>query len=361
MKRLSTLLLAIFLSALVCIGCATEQDATIDVEKTLTEVASSDRQWTGLAVSPNGRIFVNFPRWSDNVSFSVGEVMPNGETVPYPDMEMNRWDGSVDPATHFVAVQSVYIDSDGFLWALDTGNPQFTGVVSDGPKLVKFDIATNEIVSVYPVAPEALKASSYLNDVRIDTASGFAYISDSDAGGIVMLNLESGESRRVLTDHASTRSEGIVLRIGGKEWRRPDGSAPSVDIDGIALSADRRYVYYQALSGRTMYRIGTEFLNNWTLDEDELAAKVEKVAVSGAADGIMFGPDGTLYLSAFEEDAVNYLSADGRVETLVKDSRLIWPDSFSITSDGTLYVTTAQIHLGAARTEPYRIFKIDIR
>jgi hypothetical protein len=46
------------------------------------------------------------------------------------------------------------------------------------------------------------------------------------------------------------------------------------------------------------------------------------------------------------------------VEIAVQDERLKWPDSFAVAPDSTIYVTTAQIHLGSKRTDPYRLFKL---
>ncbi|MFW8449875.1 gluconolaconase, partial [Klebsiella pneumoniae] len=38
---------------------------------------------TGVTVTETGRIFVNFPRWGDDVPFTVAEVKGN-QLVPYP-------------------------------------------------------------------------------------------------------------------------------------------------------------------------------------------------------------------------------------------------------------------------------------
>lgn len=41
---------------------------------------------TDVSVVPNRRIFVNFPRWGDDVPFTVGEIR-DGRLVAYPDAE----------------------------------------------------------------------------------------------------------------------------------------------------------------------------------------------------------------------------------------------------------------------------------
>jgi hypothetical protein len=58
---------------------------------------------TGVTVSQHGRIFVNFPKWGDDVQFTVAEIK-NGKTIAYPDESFNRTDPH-DPAKALVSVQ----------------------------------------------------------------------------------------------------------------------------------------------------------------------------------------------------------------------------------------------------------------
>ena len=44
---------------------------------------------TGVTVSHKGRIFVNFPKWGDDVKFTVAEIL-DGEAVAYPDESINK-------------------------------------------------------------------------------------------------------------------------------------------------------------------------------------------------------------------------------------------------------------------------------
>src|SRR5581483_1781281 len=54
-------------------------------------VAEFEHQVTGVSVAEDGRIFVNFPRWSEDTAVSVAELMPDDALRPYPDEEWNAW------------------------------------------------------------------------------------------------------------------------------------------------------------------------------------------------------------------------------------------------------------------------------
>src|SRR5215212_10410112 len=79
---------------------------------------------TGVTVSHQGRIFVNFPKWGDAVAFTVSEVRDGGEVVAYPDEATNQTNSS-DPSAALVSVQSVVVDPADRLWILDTGSLMF--------------------------------------------------------------------------------------------------------------------------------------------------------------------------------------------------------------------------------------------
>jgi hypothetical protein len=74
----------------------------------LEEVAAfPSQQVTGVTVSAKGRVFVNFPFWSDDHTISVAEVV-DGKPKPFPDVAWNAKVGP--PAQHWICVQSVVVD-----------------------------------------------------------------------------------------------------------------------------------------------------------------------------------------------------------------------------------------------------------
>ena len=141
-------------------------------------------------------------------------------------------------------------------------------------------------------------------------------------------------------------------------WTGPDGSARKVHSDGLALDGTGEYLYYQALTGRSIYRIATEALRDTSLSADQLGNRVEFVKASGASDAIEFGPDGNLYLTSIEHNAIRRLTPEGEVEMVIQNTQLKWPDSFSITPEGIIYVTTSQIHRISNPSGPFRVYKL---
>lgn len=323
----------------------------------IVEVAQSEHQWTGVAVSRDGRIFVCYPRWSDYVPMSVGEVISETEVVPYPNKNLNEWDLTGSVRDQFVCAQSVYIDFNNNLWILDSGNPKFEKLIDGAPKLMRVDVQSNKVVHTYRFESEALGPNSYLNDVRIDNEREVAYLTDSGEGAILVLDLRTGDVRTLLAEHNSTKSEGAKVRVQGHEWRR-NGDRPEVHADGLALNPAGDWLYYQALTARTLYRVPTAALLDRALSEEAVGAQVEKVREGSAVDGMIFSDDGFLYLTNIEASSINRLTPGGTVQNVAQDTRMKWPDSFSIDDLGHIYVTTSQVHLGDKRSEPYRLFRI---
>src|ERR687884_29451 len=173
---------------------------------------------TGVTVSHQGRIFVNFPKWGDEVSFTVSEIRDGGETVvAYPDEATNQTNPN-DPAAAFVSVQSVVVDPADRLWILDTGSPMFQPTKYGGPKLVCVDLATNKVIEKILISQNVALPTTYLNDVRFDLrrdkghGGQIAFVTDSaqnGPNGIIVVDLDCGESWRRLNDHPSTKSEDL--------------------------------------------------------------------------------------------------------------------------------------------------------
>ncbi len=332
----------------------------------LTKVyENNDFQLTGISVSKTGRLFVNFPRWSDRYLNAVVEVMPDGSTKPFPNQEWNQW--NLKPATagdHFVCVQSVVVDDSDALWILDPAAPALASVVPGGAKIVKVDLKTNQVSRVIKFGSDVAKADSYLNDVRFDLPRHAAYMTDSGHGGLVILDLASGKAHRALDGNPSVLVEpGVQVVVDGKPLLA-NGKPPQFNADGIALSPDGAYLYYKPVTAVNLYRVKTDVLRDPAASSEQVAAAVEKVAKTFPTDGLWMDKSRNLYLSDVEHNAVARLSPDGKLERIVFDNRLQWPDTFSEGPDGSIYISASHINDSptynqgkSTRTQPYMVFK----
>lgn len=355
----SRLLVGLALAALASAGPAIAQKVRLE------PVAVFPHQVTGVAVSKDGRVFVNFPRWTDDAPVSVGEVK-GGKVVPYPDAAWNSWRNvkrdEVTPSDHFVCVQSVVADGRGSLWVLDPAAPALEQIVKGGPKLVRIDLATNKVVKTYPFDERSAPPGTYLNDIRFSPDGRWGYITDSGRGAILVIDLESGEIRRLLDGVSSTQAEkGVVVKTDGQELRRPDGRAPVFNADGIELSKDGATLSWQAIASRTLYSVPTEALRDAALQTTDLEAKIQKGA-SVPADGLWLSSRGQMFVTSPEDDSVKLRAPDGTFSTVIQDPKLRWPDSMAEGPDGKIYVTASHIQDNAwfkvtspsIRTELYR-------
>jgi sugar lactone lactonase YvrE len=323
------------------------------------------RQVTGVAVSPEGRIFVNFPRWEEDVAISVAEVGPGGNLTPYPDADWNGF-RNADPAgpeRRFVCVQSVTFDPAGYLWVLDPAAPGLTFTIPGGPKAVRIDVNNNEVVAVYPFDEQVAPQGTYLNDIRFTPDSQRAVISNSGApGSLIVLDLESGLARRVLDGDPSTQFQNdLVITVNGKPLKRLDGQPPHFSADGIVVDHAGEYAYWQATTGTVMYRAALSLLFDPGLSPARQSAAVETVANTFVADGYWLARNSGLYLTSCEDNAVKRRETGQNFSVQVQDARLLWPDSMAEGPDGAIYVTASHIPEmkmwqgpGVAQTELFR-------
>ena len=340
-----------------------------DAATPLTQVAGFAQQVTGVAVSKDGRVFVNFPRWEKDVPVSVAEVMKDGRLRPYPDAGWNAWSNRkpLSLGDHFICVQSVTVDPQGFLWVVDPAAPGNEFIKPGGVKLVKIDLVTNKVAQVILFDESVAPQGSYMNDVRVSPDGKYAFLTDSgQKGALVVVDIAAGRARRVLDGDPRTQPEpGVVPHVDGHELRRPDHRIPAFAADGIALDAAGHYLYWQALVGRTLYRIPTRSMTSGTMSAADVGASVEKVATTNVADGLWMNEQGRLFITDPADNAVRMWEPDGRIRVVAEDARLRWPDSLAEDGNGAIYVTASHIQdmarfhaNGSTQKGPWGLFRM---
>jgi len=169
-------------------------------QPTLEIALTPDAPVNGVSTTPSGRIFLLYARVDGSQGPQVVEwnSTTNG-TTPIPDAEWNSFTEDKDPATHLIRTNSQRVWPDGALWLVDVGSPSFGAPVifPDGPKLVQFNLTTNEVQRVYFLG-NATRTNSLLDDVRFNPLTGKAYLTDAGSPGLIVLDLATGFAVRVL-------------------------------------------------------------------------------------------------------------------------------------------------------------------
>jgi hypothetical protein len=324
----------------------------------------------GVSTTPEGRLFVLFARVDGSKGPDVAEYNQTTNTsVPYPNAEWNNYTAGKDLSTHLIRVNSQRIGPDGLLWIVDVGSPSFGEpvILPNGPKLVTVNLTTNEVARVYPMGNATL-STSLMDDIRFNPATGFAYLTDAGAPAIIVLNLATGDTRRVLVNDPST-SSAIPVSAEGNLLHASGNSFEYIYADQHEVSPDGRWYYYQPCSGG-MYMIETKYLDqafyNTTLVQ-ELSQYVIPLAHTPSTGGTAIDALGNIYVSDTDSQRIITLHPNGTQTLLVQDPRLLWVDAMWVDTQQRLWMPAAQLNRGEPFNNgtnhvvpPLHVFTIDI-
>lgn len=347
MRSLSISLLVTALSGLCLLPRATAQE-----DDRLTVALELDAITNALSRTPEGRMFIFFPRNDGTTGPSVTEILPNKTTVAYPDVFWNSWNASSPDAESLSTRQFVHpstqrVGPDGNLWVVDRGTPP---TFQSSPKLVSFNLTTNTVSRSYPLG-NFTGTTSGLDDVRFNGRR--AYLSDTQVPSLVVLDLDTGYARRVLVDDRSTTAvfpksaEGTLLRA-------VNGSFSYSNADQIEVSPDGEYLYFQPCNG-DMSRVATRYLDAALYDDDAAAALsgyVEPFSLTPATGGTAIDADGNIYVGDTDRQSVWRVYPNGSSSLLVHDPRLLWVDAMWVDSNNTLWMPAAQLNRAELFLQP---------
>lgn len=333
------------------------------------ELQEVDRAPTGpggLCQLPNGDYIISCHQFFNRYPYRVMRKTKE-KWMPFPNLEMNE-SGKGAP----VELDSVLgIVNDGHIvWMLDNGRRS-----GKSPKLVAWDTKKDKLHRIIPLSPAATKSSILMNLV-LDPDAPFIYISDPADGvdsAIIVVNLETNLSRRVLQGHDSVRRDpGVSIILDGRAVQaiRADGkvATPLSGASPFALDRKGEWLYYGPRNSTTLYRIKTDLLKRSDLVAETLNAHVKGFSPKPVCDSIVIDSKKRIYFSDIGNSAVTYVTPDDgylKIHSLVKDSRMVWPGGLLIGTDGHLHFFCNQLNRspmfnkGRNQTSsPYYLFKI---
>lgn len=335
---------------------------------TVVHQFGDDFHLVGIGVSKTGRVFATAPTARARHGLSMVEVdTRTGQVTPWPDAAWNTIRPEADGKPEWGLVQALWDDADDHLWALDTGIARGNSPIP--PKLVEFDLKTNQPVRTYTFGGR-VTIKDALNDVRIDVPHQTGYLTAAgDRGGIVVVDLKSGACRVVLVgDRSAVADPNQHLMIGHQEALKPDGSPVVIQTDGVALSPDARWLYYRPLNDHNYWRVPTAALRDPSLSEAALSRAVQFLGTAALSGGLIMDQAGTLFAGDLEHATVVALTIHGThlaSRVFVRaPGQLAWADGFAI-SGGDLYISDSHLNEVAfkndlPRSGPFTIFKVKL-
>ena len=308
-------------------------------EPALEPALSTPLVFAGFTASADGRFFSPFRPQTPGRGFQLGEWI-DGVPQAYPTIAINRWRRGLNPKDHFVGVNAVRVGPEGDLWVVDTGAEGIGQTPKiGGPKLVQIDLETDRVVRRYPLGSVTWPVS-YVDDVRFRGRT--AYLTDAGAPGLIVLDLASGDARRVLEGHPSA-AQRRTLTAENKPVQNADNLPVILHADQLELSPGGRWLYFQSVTG-PLYRVETRWLDDPNVSDAERARHVERFADTGNTGGTAIDADGNIYASDLDTFSIVRITPGGEVSTLIQDPRLVWVDAMWVGDDGALWLPASQLN-----------------
>ena len=285
-----------------------------------------------ITIAPDGRIFLSVHGFY-NKPVKVVELLKNGLTRPYPTEE---WAYAPDNGTiGLYGVLGLNVDAKGILWLLDTSSADRAG------RLIGWDTRSEQLHRIIYLAKPIISDRSFLNDLAIDLKHNAVYVADTGMEAIIVVDLSTGQARRVLEGSKFTKAEKLDMIIDGKRVEM-NGQPVRLGVNPITIDSQNEYLYWGAMSGKAIYRISTKHINNEQLTDSDLKKHIEYYGEKPISDGITIDDDHNVYITSITEDAIGVLRPDGSYETLFQDDLLSWPDGFAVGLDNYIYVVTGR-------------------
>lgn len=208
------------------------------------------------------------------------------------------------------------------------------------------------------------KTSSFLNDIVVDSKKHLAYISDSGIPihdnetfnpAIIVYDEEENEAERFLTQHSSVLPDtNFWLNVNGKKCfpEKP----MMTGVDGIALSCDKKRLYWTPLSSREIYGIEVDYFLMYQENKEKVAEKIVSLGSKNvASDGLACSDTHQCYITDIEHNSVyefhehdamhliehktNFKFNTSTEMKKITNITMIWPDTIAF-GDNELFVVS---------------------
>ena len=330
--------------------------AVTPVEGELRTVAVLPIRPGNAAATEDGRVFTTIHPMDGDHDVQLIEITGPHSYRAWPSTEVQTLNGNYSDAT-IDSPLGIALDGQGGLWITDMGNHL------GKTRIWGFEIESGALIRKITLAPDVAPEGSFIQDLVVDRERGWIYLADIANPSLLAVNIDSGKTRR-FDGYAAMEPQPDARMVINGEAIQFGGAPANVGVNPVTLSADGNTLYFGAMNGNDWYSLPTRLLREGAARVD-IAQALERVGPKPVSDGADTGPDGTHYFTNLNANGIDRLTADGRLEALVRDERMDWPDSVRLGADGWLYVAVNQLHKappftgGADEGEPpYYLYKV---
>ena len=150
---------------------------------------------------------------------------------PYPN---EAWQRPTERGLYFQSLLSLRIDRQDRLWVLD-----FANLGTGQPRLLAFDLNTNELVHRYDFPSEVAGFLSMLNDFQVDPKGEKIYIAETrpiwQIPALIVYDTVKRASRRLLEGHPSVEAGDYLIQAARRDMILLGLFTLRIGVDSIAL------------------------------------------------------------------------------------------------------------------------------
>ncbi|KAJ8984320.1 hypothetical protein NQ317_012538 [Molorchus minor] len=335
-------------------------DLPYDVGPEISDIRLENTVFTGLEMSED-RFFIATPRLRAGVPATLSTISrntPRGSSPilrAYPDWSMHGVLRGDLNCSGLISVYRIKTDSCQRLWVLDSGVvtsiDDFRMVCP--PKIVIFDIHTDQIVRTIVLPRQVARTNSLLTNLIIDEEvqgacdSAFVYMSDTASPGIVVYDARSERSWRLFDPSFFPDPDFGNYNIEGETFTLMDG------VVGLAHSPYLGILFYQPLATDRIFSIPTSAITKGPQAEFEQlpVSLVGRKSSQGLGITVNVNDD-TLYFSPMTETSVaSWNPVTNRQTVLAHDpKRLQFLAEMRWKPDGSIWVLSTRFQKFFKRT-----------
>ncbi|XP_030566601.1 protein yellow isoform X1 [Drosophila novamexicana] len=266
------------------------------------------------------RLFITTPRWKDGVPASL-------VTVPYPTKEISpalkpypSWQAHSSPnnpdCSKLISVYRTAVDAKcNRLWLIDSGIVNATISLNPicPPKIVAFDLDTDEMIVRYELPASQIKQDSLHSNIAVDIRNNdcqdaHAFVTDVWRFGIVVYSLAKHRSWRVTNYNFSPNPTAADFNIHGLNFQWLDG------VFGMSLSQgpkrNDRVLYFHPMASYKEFMVPIDILWNeslWingTVDTSKLFISIGDRGFNGQSSTSGIARNGVMFFTQVHRDNI---------------------------------------------------------